>query len=160
MTCTCNVSLGSSRPAGRYQVPDLEGFASCIIRTSLLSLITIPHTMYPTDFFVMGTKDSVIKKKTTANIHNVNVLLYILKKSLPFIYQRSIGTQHLLSLPITYILNTVPNFKKIGPCGPELIWPLANQIKGSIWITYKINVTQISNKSSYPVSYEAHTAVN
>ena len=56
---TWRVSLGSRRPAGRYQVPARDGFASCIIRTSLLSLITTAHTMYPTVFFVMGTNPSL-----------------------------------------------------------------------------------------------------
>ena len=36
---------------------------------------------------------------------------------------------------------------KIGPCGPELIWHLAN--KCIAWITYKVNVVQIKALSFY-----------
>ena len=39
-----------------------------------------------------------------------------------------------------YFVPKLNFFTKIGPCGPELIWHLAN--KCSFWITYKVNVVQ------------------
>ena len=43
---------------------------------------------------------------------------------------------------------------KIGPCGPELNWNLANKYEISVWIIYEINVIQTLNQIN-PDSHEA-----